>query len=184
MPWQLGRVCHRLTGNSDICRLPLKCRRKLHHCWHHMGKTEGESEKATILFGTFWVHSHISQNEERCAAAIGAAHNLRALHLLQAHAGLQQMQQMCLGLLVVTAKCSGVREGAGKLQRHLNLFWVLCLLTLYLGMLRELSPLSAARALIYNNVEKQTSRLVPVGLHTMENVFNYQKLKSRRICLD
>lgn len=50
MPWHLGHVCHRLTGNSDIGRLPLKCRRKLHHCWHHMGKTEGESAKATILF--------------------------------------------------------------------------------------------------------------------------------------
>lgn len=37
MPRQFGRVCHRLLGNSDIRRLPLKCGSKLHHCWHHMG---------------------------------------------------------------------------------------------------------------------------------------------------
>lgn len=150
------------------------------------GKTEGKSASSSLQFsfGKFWKHSHVSQNAEISTAAIGAAHNLQAMHLLQAHAGLQQMQQMCLRLFIVSAKCSGVREGVDKLQRHLNLFWALCLFMFYLGMLREFSPLSAARDSIYNNMERQSSRPAPVGLHTMENVFNYEKLKTRRMCLD
>lgn len=51
--WQFRRVCHRLWRNSDICRLPLKCRRELHHCWHHMGK-QGESASHHSLLGHSW----------------------------------------------------------------------------------------------------------------------------------
>lgn len=183
MPQQFGRVCHRLLGNSDICRLPLKCGSKLHHCWHHMGNLRVNLQ-ATIhsLLGHFrilpgiskWRDMHCSHGgcsqpasnappPDTCRTAANAAH---------------------APALVVTAKCCGVREGVGKVQRHLNLFWVSCLFMFCLGMLTEFSPLSAARASIYNNMDRQSSRLAPVGLHTVENVFNYEKLKTRRMCLD
>lgn len=110
-----------------------------------------------------------------------ATYNLQAT---QAHAGLQRTHQTCLRLFIVSAEGCGVREGIDKLWRHLNLFWVLFCFMFYLGRLRDFFPLSAARASIYNNTERQSSRLAPVGLHTVESVFNYEKLKTRGICLD
>lgn len=53
-----------------------------------------------------------------------------------------------------------------------------------LGRLTDFVPLSAEMALIYNNMERQSCRPAPVGLHTMESVFNYEKVKTRGICLD
>lgn len=125
----------------------------------------------------------ISTSREVCTEDRGDTHSLHITHSSR-HMQDCSEQTTCACTCLL---CQPSAEGSEKAQTNCGdteICFGSCFVSCFTWAYSDFFPLSAARALISNNRERQSSRPAPVGSHTMGSVFNYDKLKTRGMCLD